>query len=148
VRREERSIGVHVVKTNCFIMTGAHDGDKSEDDRSCTLFLQLYIKYSSNGSEWLLLRRVCVCRCVLVISYNIIYYYCAVCAPLLLVRYVLLPSPIFHIITQRPPSRARTYAFYYIIYIYIYMIITHNVMMIAEKHTRGTNRPIYVAIIF
>jgi len=35
--REERSIGVHVVKTNCFIMTGAHDGDKSEDDRSCIL---------------------------------------------------------------------------------------------------------------
>jgi len=38
--RGERSIGVHVVKTNCFIMTGAHDGDKSEDDRSCILLLQ------------------------------------------------------------------------------------------------------------
>lgn len=36
----------------------------------------------------------------------------------------------------------------YFVFIYIYMIITHNVMIIAEKHTRGTNRPIYVTVIF
>jgi len=41
-------------------------------------------------------------------------------------------------------ARAHTH-----IFIYIYMIIiTYNIMMIAEKHTHGTNQPIYIVLIF